>query len=265
VNASLKPLFRNTFLAWLVISLCSTDAAAVSGAVPIPQPRPGSEEKTEPEEKKPAPEEKQSAPAKPDEPAPQDKKPSEKTDERIYQNACPALMHGEVQGKMVPPLSDGMCGERSPLSLTSIGKENPLVFAAPVTTNCAMASTLAKWASGVRAAALKSFNAEIESVGTGADYQCRKVNSGTAGRASEHAFANALDIMSFRFKNGRTTELASGWNGKPEEKDFWRAVHKTSCEMFMTVIGPDGDAAHRTNLHLDLGCHGKDCTARICQ
>lgn len=33
----------------------------------------------------------------------------------------------------------------------------------------------------------------------------------------------------------------------------------------MTVIGPEGDAAHQGNLHLDLGCHGKACKARICQ
>ncbi|PRD41118.1 extensin [Phyllobacterium phragmitis] len=186
-------------------------------------------------------------------------------DTRVYQTACPALMNGEVRGKLIAPLSDQMCGERSPLQLTTIGKENPLAFAGPITTNCAMAVTLAQWAKEVRTAALKSFGAEIETIATGSDYQCRLVNGGSSGRISEHAFANALDIMSFRFKNGRTTELATGWNGTPEEKEFWRAVHKTSCDMFMTVIGPDGDAAHKTNLHLDQGCHGDNCTSRICQ
>ncbi|PYE89753.1 extensin family protein [Phyllobacterium leguminum] len=200
----------------------------------------------------------------PNDASPEDEK-AEKKDERVYQTACPALMNGEVRGKLVAPLTDGDCGERSPLSLTAIGKENPLALAAPVTVNCAMATTLAQWAGEVRKAALKSFNAEIEAVATGSDYQCRKVNRGSSGRVSEHAFANALDIMSFRFKNGRTTELAAGWNGKPEEKEFWRSIHKTSCDMFMTVIGPDGDAAHKTNLHLDQGCHGTNCTSRICQ
>jgi hypothetical protein len=185
--------------------------------------------------------------------------------DRVYQNACPAIMNGEVQGEIIPPLSEGVCGERSPLKITAIGKDNPVKFAAPVTTNCAMAGSLATWVVEVQKEAQKDFGAEIESITTGSDYQCRKVNNGHKGRVSEHAFANALDIVAFKFKNGKSTELQSGWEGKPEEQTFWRALHKASCESFMTVIGPDGDAAHQGNLHLDLGCHGKSCTARICQ
>jgi hypothetical protein len=33
----------------------------------------------------------------------------------------------------------------------------------------------------------------------------------------------------------------------------------------MTVLSPDADSFHQDNLHLDLGCHGKLCTARLCQ
>lgn len=185
--------------------------------------------------------------------------------DRVYQNACPALMYGDVQGEIIPPLSEGMCGERSPLKITAIGKDKPVKFAAPITTNCTMAGTLAGWIGDVEQAAQKSFGAGIESISTGSDYQCRKVNNGHKGRVSEHAFANALDIMSFKFTNGKATELGSGWKGSPEEQEFWRSVQKTSCEKFMTVIGPDGDAAHQGNLHLDLGCHGKACKARICE
>ncbi|GGA84407.1 hypothetical protein GCM10011491_09890 [Brucella endophytica] len=249
-------------------AFCLFTPPALAGPIPVPQTRSGTEGETrQKKEPAPAPQEKPPAPPNPEKPSdtpPPDDKAAKK-EERVYQTACPALMKGEVQGKIVAPLSDGICGEQSPLSLTAIGKDNPLRFTAPVTTNCAMAATLAEWAGHVRAAALKSFNAEIETVSTGSDYQCRKVNNGSAGRTSEHAFANALDIMSFRLKNGRATELATGWDGDPQEKEFWRAVHKASCGLFMTVIGPDGDAAHKTNLHLDQGCHGSNCTSRICQ
>lgn len=185
--------------------------------------------------------------------------------DRVYQNACPAVMNGEVQGELVPPLSEGACGERSPLKITAIGKDNPVKFAAAITTNCAMAGSLANWIVEIQKEAQKNFGAEIESITTGSDYQCRKVNNGHKGRVSEHAFANALDIVAFKFKNGKTTELGSGWKGKPEEQAFWASLHKASCDRFMTVIGPDGDAAHQGNLHLDLGCHSKSCKARICQ
>ncbi|MRG57153.1 extensin [Phyllobacterium sp. SYP-B3895] len=185
--------------------------------------------------------------------------------ERVYQNACPALMNGEVEGSLIPPLSEGICGERSPLKITAIGKDTPVKFAAAITTNCAMAGSLANWIVEVQTEAQKDFGAEIESITTGSDYQCRKVNNGHKGRVSEHAFANALDIVAFKFKNGKKTELGSGWKGSPEEQTFWRALHKASCDRFMTVIGPNGDAAHQGNLHLDQGCHGKKCEARICQ
>ena len=185
--------------------------------------------------------------------------------DRVYQSACPALMNGEVKGELVAPLSEGVCGERSPLKITAIGKDDPVKLAAAITTNCAMAGSLADWVVEVQKEAQKDFGAEIETITTGSDYQCRKVNNGHTGRVSEHAFANAVDIVAFKFKNGKSTELGSGWNGTPEEQTFWRALHKAGCDRFMTVIGPDGDAAHQGNLHLDLGCHGRKCEARICQ
>ena len=46
--------------------------------------------------------------------------------DRVYQNACPALMNGEVKGELIAPLSEGMCGERSPLKITAIGKDKPV-------------------------------------------------------------------------------------------------------------------------------------------
>ena len=255
--------------------------AASRPALPITPPLPLAKPDGEAAPETPKPEEKPAAkPAEqfgPNRPAdaktdskPDDEDTAEKADpatspDRVYQNACPALMNGDIQGEIVPPLAEGTCGERSPLKITAIGKENPVKFAAPITTNCTMAGTLAEWIGDVEKAAQKSFGAGIETIATGSDYQCRKVNNGNKGRVSEHAFANARDIMSFKFTNGKTTQLGSGWNGTPEERDFWRSIHKTSCERFMTVIGPEGDAAHQGNMHLDLGCHGKACKARICQ
>ncbi len=236
-------------------------------AVPVPEEKP----KAEPEQK-PAPEAKPEPEVKPEPPKAEDvPKPAEppaQKDERVYQVACPALISGGAQGKLLPPIEEGpQCGTHSPLSLTAIGKDEPLKFAHAITTDCAMAVTLAEWSDDVRKAAREVYgdNTRITEIGTGSDYQCRKVNGASTGRVSEHAFANALDIMSFKFSDGSATQLESGWNGSDKEKAFWRAVHAASCRLFMTVIGPDGDAAHRTNMHLDQGCHGASCVARICQ
>ncbi len=258
--------------------------------VPIPRPKETANKKPEPEatplpeekpdtggqeQPRPAPAPSPEKPARPAEPAGNPKQADEKQqdakpeiEERIYQVSCPALISGQVEGKLLPPIKDGeQCGVHSPLSLTAIGKDEPLKFANAVTTNCAMAVTLAQWSSEVTKAAKDVYgpDSKITEIGVGSDSQCRKVNGASSGRVSEHAFANALDIMSFTFADGSKTQLESGWNGNDKEKAFWRAVHGASCKLFMTVIGPDGDAAHRTNMHLDQGCHGKSCLARICQ
>ncbi|WP_235818070.1 extensin-like domain-containing protein [Brucella thiophenivorans] len=260
----------------------SKEQSAPTTAIPIPTPAPGREEVSSqkptspptptpepaptPADTAPVPEKKPEQSTQPAKPAVE--QPEPKKSERIYQVSCPALMEGEVQGTLSPPINDGpQCSAQSPLSLTAIGKTRPLKFANPVTTNCAMAFTLAKWSTDVSGAASKVYgdSVKITEIGTGSDYQCRNVNGASEGRVSEHAFANALDIMSFKFSDGSKTELESGWNGSEKEKAFWRAVHDASCKLFMTVIGPDGDAAHLTNMHLDQGCHGKSCLARICQ
>ncbi|MCI0999672.1 MULTISPECIES: extensin-like domain-containing protein [Ochrobactrum] len=233
---------------------------------PAPRPEPTPESKTEVEPAVIIPPEKPTPPQQAEPEQPQPSKPA--ADGRVYQVACPALISGEVEGKLLTPIEDGaQCGLHSPLSLTAIGKNEPLKLANPVTTNCAMAVTLAQWSNDVKNAAQDIYGKDIKitQIGTGSDYQCRKVNGASTGRVSEHAFGNALDIMSFTFSDGSKTQLESGWNGADKEKAFWRAVHGASCKLFMTVIGPDGDAAHRTNMHLDQGCHGKSCTARICQ
>lgn len=249
-----------------------------SNVIPVPTPAPAREETKEPAPvvpvapvsapttEAPLPEKKPEQPAEQAKPA--NEQPEPKKAERVYQVSCPALMAGDVEGKLLPPIDDGsQCSAQSPLSLTAIGKNEPLKFANAVTTNCAMAVTLAEWSTGVKDAAKKVYgdSVKITEIGTGSDYQCRNVNGASSGRVSEHAFANALDIMSFNFSDGSKTELESGWNGSEKDKAFWRAVHGASCKLFMTVIGPDGDAAHLTNMHLDQGCHGKSCLARICQ
>ncbi|HWT63829.1 MAG TPA: extensin family protein [Ochrobactrum sp.] len=256
-------------------SSTQSKASPSPNMVPVPTPAPAREETKEPAPMAPAPAPADATPLpekKPEQPAERTKSADEQAEakkaERIYQVSCPALMAGDVVGKLLPPIEDGsQCSARSPLLLTAIGKNEPLKFANAVTTNCAMAVTLAQWSAGIKEAAKKVYgdSVRITEIGTGSDYQCRNVNGASAGRVSEHAFANALDIMSFEFSDGSKTELESGWNGSEKDKAFWRAVHGASCKLFMTVIGPDGDAAHRTNMHLDQGCHGKSCLARICE
>ncbi len=233
---------------------------ATAKTVPIPAQKPAAEEsKTitpapKPELKEP-----------PASPKPDISKPETPKTERIYQAACLPLVQNEVTGKVIPPVNEGQCQIRSPLEITAFTKPVPIELDQPVTTNCTMTVALTEWVQQANSLAQTHLGSDIKTIGTGSHYQCRKVNNGSAGLVSENAFGNALDIMSFTLANGEKTTLATDWNGSEKQKKFWRELHKASCTLFMTVLGPEADSAHETNLHLDMGCHGKSCTYRICQ
>lgn len=259
-------LFKNFRPCISVLVLISTGPFALSLAmadsIPIPATKPV--EATPKPEVKTTPTQKPETNPLPDTPAAPEK-PKPNTADRIYQTACLPLLQNEVTGKVVAPVKDGQCEVKSPLELTAINIPVPMKFDHAITTNCTMTVALTEWAKQANSLAKTHLGNDIKTIGTGSNYQCRNVNNGATGRVSEHAFGNALDIISFTLTNGEKTELAKDWNGSEKKKLFWHELQKKSCDFFMTVLGPDADSAHETNLHLDMGCHGKSCTYRICQ
>ncbi len=187
--------------------------------------------------------------------------------ERIYQTACPALMTGMVVGEMLPPIEEGMCGERSPLLLTGVranGRE--IGLSSPVTTNCAMAGALADWVREVDAYATAALDSPLVTLDTGTSMMCRNRNGADDGFVSEHGFANALDVVGFTLEDGRSIGVEADWlPAAALEGKLLRQAHAAACGRFTTVLGPEANAEHEDHLHLDLGCHGQTCTAQICE
>jgi hypothetical protein len=83
---------------------------------------------------------------------------------------------------------------------------------------------------------------------------------------SEHGFANALDVVGFSLQDGRTMALPDGWSEPlaPAGR-LLRFAHGAGCAHFTTTLGPEANALHADHLHLDLGCHGQRCLARLCE
>ena len=50
-----------------------------------------------------------------------------------------------------------------------------------------------------------------------------------------------------------------------DDQNIIHFTHDAACTYFMTVLGPDADKFHQNHFHVDLGCHGKTCTYRICE
>ncbi len=239
---------------------------AADGTVPLPRPRP------EPKPVTPS-----EAPANAAEPPPAAgaaategaaEEPAKPVAEpRIYQTACPAVLLGQVEAKVLPPISEGQCGTQSPLSVTGVLTNGRMVpLSGPATLTCGMASVLPTWVSAVDSYLKGHDNTEIESVIVGTSYMCRNVNNASTGNLSDHAFADALDVVGFKLKDGRTVTILEGWPGTPEQgSSIVRYAHDAACSSFMTVLGPEANALHRDHLHVDLLCHGKNCTARLCE
>ena len=246
---------------------------------PVPRPRPD-DLGAEPEVVTPAPEVEVDAPepapvvepevSEPEpapEPTPEPVADAKPQSDRIYQTACPALLSGKVVGEMLPPIEDGICGERSPLLVTALNVGGrSITLSSPLTTNCEMAGALVEWAGEVDAYAGAALNSKLAELQTGTSFMCRNRVSDENGFTSEHGFANAVDLTGFTLENGTTISVQDDWMPAttPEGK-LLRQSHGAACGHFTTVLGPEANADHEDHLHLDLGCHGKTCTAQICE
>lgn len=186
---------------------------------------------------------------------------------RDYQVACPAAMEGKVTAKTLPPIHEGQCGIQSPLAVSAIsanGRSIPLN--ATVTTDCGMATAFPDWIAEVDSYLFAHDKTRIKSIELSTNYECRNVDHAKTGNLSFHSFADALDVMGFVLEDGRSIAIDPGFNGTPEQgRDILHFARDSACAHFMTVLSPDADSFHQNNMHIDLACHGKMCTTRLCQ
>ncbi len=171
---------------------------------------------------------------------------------------------GALEGS---PMDDDACGIPKPVKLAGIKIGKVTVrFPSPVTLSCGFAQTLAEWLKkDVLPAADKSFGSTELLLGSGPGYQCRRRNNRPEGKLSEHALGKALDISYFQLSDGSKVSVEEDWPEKTANGRFLKQIHTSACKRFSTVLGPDADPNHKSHFHLDIGCHGKDCTYLICQ
>ncbi len=145
------------------------------------------------------------------------------------------------------------CGIDKPLLISKITPDVALDPAGEM--RCETALALNNWATKtvLPAAALAFGDANhVTSFHQASAYVCRKRNNAKAGKLSEHARGNAVDISGFTFSDGKRYEI------KPRAKDstlggaFQRTIVAGGCLHFTTVLGPQSDKAHETHIHLDV-------------
>lgn len=196
---------------------------------------------------------------------------------RIYQVACPAVIGGLVTAKMIEPIDEKVCHVQSPYQVTALSVGGRQVeLSSPATLNCEMATALGRWVDRVSAYTEAMFNEPVTGISIGTSYYCRPRNNREGADISEHGFANAADVTGFTLADGTSISLPGDWPGPDEIKDgpggkpdyaarTMSHAHDAACGFFTTVLGPEANALHRDHIHVDLGCHGQRCTAKMCE
>jgi len=128
---------------------------------------------------------------------------------------------------------------------------------------CPLAANFAAWARyAVRPAARLYLGSEVVRIETFGTYACRDVrgSGGTiAGKRSEHARANAVDVAAFVLADGRRISVQNDWRAGGPVRQFLQAIHDSACRRFPTVLSPDYNAAHHDHFHFDMGGRGGFC------
>jgi hypothetical protein len=124
---------------------------------------------------------------------------------------------------------------------------------------CKMASAIADWVRTDIAPLAKSLGSVMTDLDNFDSFECRGRNRVAGAQLSEHGRANALDVRSFRFADGRTISLTD----RTVPRDVRETVLHSVCARFSTVLGPGSDGYHEDHIHLDLMERRNDY--RICQ
>jgi hypothetical protein len=125
-------------------------------------------------------------------------------------------------------------------------------------TSCPVAAALLLWDERVvQPAARKHLGATVDSFLHAGSYSCRRIYGRGEGAWSQHATADAVDILGFRLSDGRTVSVLTGWGGDKRSADFLREVRDGACRLFSTTLSPDYNAAHRDHVHLDTANRGR--------
>lgn len=153
-----------------------------------------------------------------------------------------------VEFETLPAISEGQCTAPLPLKVTKFA--DGVVLPQGATLTCRTAEALARWVTEVQIEADRTLKHPLTALELGGSYVCRGQNHDVDAKLSEHAFANAADIMGFAFA-GRASIPVKAMPDGSEEAQFLGAVRAKACGFFRTVLGPGSNAAHANHFHLD--------------
>lgn len=123
-----------------------------------------------------------------------------------------------------------------------------------LTMSCRLAATLHVWERHVVIPAAHAIlGQDVKRIETLGSYSCRRVNSASTGRWSEHAHGEAVDIAGFTLADGASVMVKDDFSADTPEGRFLRRVRDDACGLFSVTLSPDYNALHADHLHFDMG------------
>jgi hypothetical protein len=165
------------------------------------------------------------------------------------------------------PAADAKCTVPNPVRISAIvSPVGKVDFPDGPILNCIFAKRFTTWVSDIAAPAVMARTGEaLAALATGPGYECRGRNGDGTAKISEHAFGNAIDIVSFRLASKESIPVSHVTKTGNVESRWLTALRVSACGYFTTVLGPGSNAAHAEHFHLDLGLHGKSGNYKICE
>lgn len=104
---------------------------------------------------------------------------------------------------------------------------------------------------GLQPAAQSVFGQPVSRVEHVGSFACRSIAG--SQRPSQHSYANALDMVGFRLRDGQHISVLRDWPAEGDKARFLRLVQEAACDSFNVTLGPEYNAAHRDHFHVDMG------------
>jgi hypothetical protein len=177
----------------------------------------------------------------------------------------PGCMERLASIAVIQPFPDikgpGACEANNVVHLSSVrtAEAGHIKVSPPASLRCGTAERFAQWVQQAFEAIKKDSGDLITQIRIATSFDCRGQNGNSDAKLSQHGLANAVDVQSFGFRNGRNLSLTDPL--APVRLRAW--LHDSACKSFTTVLGPGSDGYHEDHIHLDLA--ERRSGYRICQ
>lgn len=149
---------------------------------------------------------------------------------------------------------DKTCG--APQVVTYQSGPAGLRWSSPPMVTCLVALGLVRFEEIAKEEAQRQLGTAIKRVIHLGTYACRPMVR--FNLASEHSYANAIDVQAFELENGRRVQVDTHWGNKNDppttpEARFLRTIARRTFDeaAFSVVLGPPWDALHKDHIHMD--------------